>query len=143
MVTDRDSLSLQLATACDGHDHLSHVILAVAAVTALTDEAAALRAVRFAAVGALVLLVRGRLEDQVPLDVDAQALATLLDADFLAVLLDAAVPRAEALGTVLALTDEGFAAAAQPPAMVAARRFVILAELHRLRLPRPRLRLLR
>ncbi len=67
---------------------------------------------RFTAQRVSVAFLGCGLEHQVLGNVDAQSLAALLNADFLAIVLDLPMPTAEAFGAVLALADHRFPAAA-------------------------------
>ncbi len=92
-----------------------------------------LPALRLSAVLIDVPSSRFGLEDEVLFDVDPKSLASFFDADFLTILLDLAVPGAEALGAVLALAHHRLSTAAQATAMLAVRCLAILTNLHPLR----------
>ena len=130
MVADRDRLGLKLPAPRDRHDHLPQVILAKSAATAIAEQRLRLWTVRLTATRFPVALLGCGFEDQVLRHINAQTLATILNADLLAVVLNLPMPGAESLRAVLALTDHRFSATTQSAAMLAAGRFPILADFH-------------
>ena len=67
------------------------------------------------------------------LDIGLEALAAILDADFLSVVVDLSVASAEAASAILTLSKERFTAATETATMIAARRLAIFANLHAVR----------
>ena len=130
MVADRDRFGLQLPAPRNRHDHLSEVIFAKTAATAIAEQRVRLWTVRLTAKRVRVAFLGSGFEDEVLRHINAQTLATILNADFLAVVLDLSVLCAKALRAVLALPDHRIPATAQPAAMLAAGRFPILADFH-------------
>lgn len=105
MVAHRDRFRLELPAPRDGHDHLAHVVFAVAAVATLAKQRIGARAFGLATELLLIAGASCLFEDEVLLDVRLKAAATLLDTDFLSVFVHPSVAGAEASCTVLALAE--------------------------------------
>ncbi|MCY4619098.1 MAG: hypothetical protein OXD50_11225 [Chloroflexi bacterium] len=105
MVAHRHCLGHQFPAPGTGHDHLTQVILAVTTTAAVANQGVGQGTIRLAAALFLIECFRRGFEDQVLLDIDAEPLATIGDANFLTVVLDASVAGAKSPGAVLTLTE--------------------------------------